>query len=451
VSGRRALALAAVLVTVTAVAADAQTRLAVTVFARIPAPGYPASTLVAADGTVYVGTFKSFTDPTYAGPAKVFAYSPRGVLERTYTITGETPNTPEGVQVASTDRQGNLYLLDQAPARVVELNPVTGAERTWATFATVPACTGAPNGDCTEGPSGNAPEPDFAAWGPDGSMYVTDYNQSLIWRIPPGGGTARAWFTSSALNGIIVGPAGIELMPDRHTLMLDTGGGGGDIAAGKLYTLPIEPNGQPGPLTQLWQSAPGAAPDGFAIARSGDVYVPLVGPSGNAVVEISPQGQQLAEVPANPVANETQTIPFDAPGSVTFDGDNILVGNQSSLQNDSAHWAVLEIYVGEPGLPLSLPPATVTATKSRYVLQMTPAHPVPGRRTRFSFLATIAGSAGYQPVAHALIRFDRHRARTSRRGRCMITATLRHADTRYRAILMVDRRWVSSALVATRG
>jgi hypothetical protein len=451
VRARRALALAAVLVTVTAVAADAQTRLGVTVFARIPAPGYPASTLVAADGTVYVGTFKSFTDPTYAGPAKVFAYNPQGVLERTYTITGETPNTPEGVQVAATDRQRNLYLLDQAPARVVKLNPVTGAETTWATFATVPACTGAPNGECTEGPGGNAPEPDFAAWGPDGSMYVTDYNQSLIWRIPPGGGKATVWLTSSTLNGIVVGPAGIELMSDRHTLRLDTGGGGGELAAGKLYKLPIEPNGQPGPLTQLWQSAPGAAPDGFAIARSGDVYVSLVGPSGNAVVEISPQGQQVAEGPASPVANETQTIPFDAPGSVTFDDDNILVGNQSSLENDSANWAVLEIDVGEPGLPVSLPPAAATATKSRYVLRMTPAHPVPGRRTRFSFLATVAGGAGHQPVPHAIIRFDRHRARTSRRGRCTITATLPHADTRYRAILVVKGRWRSSAVVATRG
>src|SRR5581483_9055470 len=103
--------------------------------------------------------------------------------------------------------------------------------------------------------------------------------------------------TSSALDGIIVGPAGIELMPDRHTLMFDTGGGGGDVLTGKLYTLGITAGGAPGGLHQIWQSAPAAAPDGFAIARSGNIYIALVGPTGNAVVEVSPTGAQVAQTP----------------------------------------------------------------------------------------------------------------------------------------------------------
>jgi hypothetical protein len=49
-------------------------------------------------------------------------------------------------------------------------------------------------------------------------------------------------------------------------------------------------------------------------------------------------------------------VPFDAPGSVAFAGDNLLVANQASLDNDAANWAILEIAAGEPGLPLSLPP-----------------------------------------------------------------------------------------------
>ena len=49
-------------------------------------------------------------------------------------------------------------------------------------------------------------------------------------------------------------------------------------------------------------------------------------------------------------------VPFDAPGSVSFDGDNVIVTNESSLLNDSADWALLEIDVGEAGQPLSLPP-----------------------------------------------------------------------------------------------
>jgi sugar lactone lactonase YvrE len=267
-----------------AVSAPAGARLAVSVFAPVPAPGYPSDVLVAPDGTVYAGSFHSFTTASDTGPAKVFAFSPAGKLERTYTISGETPGQPHGVQVAAIDRSGLLYLLDQAPARIVRLNPATGAQSTWATFASVPACVdGQPAGACTDGLGGSAPEPDLATWGPDGSLYVTDYTQDLIWRVPPTGGKATVWLTEPGFNGIIVGPSGIELMPGGHELMFDTGGGGGDdITTGKLYTVPIEAGGSPGPVTQLWQSGPLESPDGFAIARSGHIYVALVGPAGNA-------------------------------------------------------------------------------------------------------------------------------------------------------------------------
>jgi sugar lactone lactonase YvrE len=432
-----------------ALSAGAGAQPQVSVFARIPSPGYPANTLVAPDGTVYVGTFHSFTTASDTGPAKVFAYSPTGVLKRTYTISGETAGQPHGVQVAATDRQGRLYLLDQAPARIVRLNPTTGTQTTWATFASVPACVnGQPAGACTEGAAGNAPEPDFATWGPDGSLYVTDYNQSLIWRVPPGGGKATVWLTSSNFNGVIVGPAGIEMMPGGHELMFDTGGGGSNIAAGKLYTVPIEPNGGPGPLTQLWQSGQAEAPDGFAIARSGHIYVALVGPSGNAVDELSASGAELARIPANAAANQAQQIPFDAPGSVTFDGDSILVANQSALVNNTADMAVLEVDVGEPGLPQSLPPAS--ATVARCVLRVRPARASAGTRHRFRFVAKSRDGGRLSPLAGATVRFDGHRARTNRAGRAVIVVRLRRRGRRYRARVVRSGKTLCSAVVRTR-
>lgn len=432
-----------------ALPAAAVARLEVSVFAPIPAPGYPASSLVAADGTVYAGTFHSFTTPSDTGPAKVFAFSPQGQLERTYTIAGETPGQPHGVQVSATDRNGLLYLLDQAPARVVRLNPATGAQTTWATFASVPACVnGQPAGACTDGPGGNAPEPDFAAWGPDGSLYVTDYAQSLIWRVPPGGGAATVWLTDSSFNGIIVGPAGIELMPGGHELMFDTGGGGSDVLTGKLYTLPIEPNGGPGPITQLWESGAGEAPDGFAIAASGDIYVALVGPDGNAIDELSPGGQLVARVPGNALANQALPIPFDAPGSVTFDGDQVLVANQSALLNEPADMALLEVNAGEPGLPLSLPPAA-RATPG-CTLRVRPARVRGGRRERFRFTAKVSERGRSRPLAGAAVRFAGHRARTGRAGRAMITARLRGRGRRYRARVVRDGTVLCSVVVRTR-
>lgn len=328
----------------------------VSVLARVPAPGFPSNSVVS-DGTIYTGTFKSFTNPTDAGPSKVFAFSSTGQLLRSYTIGGQTPGTADAVQVASVDRHGTLYLLDQSPARVVKLDPRTGQQTTWATFSKVPACSPSRTTGCTDGLGGSTPEPDFAAWGPDGSLYVTDYNQDLIWRVPATGGPAQVWFTDRRFDGLIVGPAGIQLMADGHTLMVASGGSVSGLATGALYTLPILPGDRPGVLQPVWQSAPAQAPDGLAIARSGDIFLAEVGPLGNAVVEVSPQGRTLARFAGEAADAGGAMVPFDAPGSVTFDGDDIVVTNESSLLNDRGHWALIEIAVGQPGLAPSLPPA----------------------------------------------------------------------------------------------
>ena len=304
------------------------------------------------------------------------------------------------MQVSNVDRSGTLYLLDQDPARVIKLDPKTGAQTTWATFGS---------------PSGNPPEPDFSAWGPDGSLYVTDYNQALIWRVPPGGGAAHVWLSDSRLNGVVVGPAGIALEADQHTLMFDSGGGGANPSTGKLYTVPIQANGGPGALHQVWESGAAEAPDGFAIARSGNVYVALVGPTGNAVEELSPGGQEIARIDAPATASDGGTISFDAPGSVTFDGNELLVGNQSSIAGNSANWAILGINAGEPGQPLSLPPAP-PAPKTTYSLAANRQFIPIGTTVRVRFRATSSTGGHRSAIKGALVVLTTHRARTDRTG-----------------------------------
>src|SRR3954465_9637625 len=89
----------------------------VRVFAKVPAPGYPALTLVTPHGTVYVSTFTGVRGGT-PGPSKGFAYSSAGKLTRTYTVRGQSAGADHAVQVAERDRRGRLYLLDQKPSRV---------------------------------------------------------------------------------------------------------------------------------------------------------------------------------------------------------------------------------------------------------------------------------------------------------------------------------------------
>ena len=76
----------------------------------------------------------------------------------------------------------------------------------------------------------------------------------------------------------------------------------GNPLTGRLYTVPVQPDGAPGALTQVWESLPVDAPDGLAIAESGNVYVALAGTS--QVLMLSPQFAELARTPPDPVANQ---------------------------------------------------------------------------------------------------------------------------------------------------
>ena len=185
---------------------------------------------------------------------------------------------------------------------------------------------------------------------------MTDIEQALIWRVPRGGGRPSVWLTDPRLESIF-GPNGIQFMADGRTLMLAvTATVPARRRAGHRRALQGPPAsrraGRPA------ASASGAAarstgPDGFALGRSGKVYLALAGASQIAV--ISPTGEELARVPASPLENTAEEIPVDAPGSVAFLGRRALVTNHSAIRGDPSSWAVLDLYVGERGLPLLYP------------------------------------------------------------------------------------------------
>jgi sugar lactone lactonase YvrE len=246
----------------------------------------------------------------------------------------------------------------------VRLDPRTGRQRTWATFADVPTCSsaGAPQ-ECSNTLADNPPEPDYAAWLPDGSMVVTDYAQQLLWRVPPGGGRARVWLNDLQLDGEEFGPAGIVLRPNHRSLLLMVSASIGvndpdpdrTAARGALYRIRIDSSGHPTDLARLWRSGPGEAPDGFALARSGHVYVALSGPAGNAVAELArgPLGHwhEVWRVPGTAVDGATQPVPWDTPTSAQFLGDRLLVTNQAYFTGNTADMVVFDVAVGERAAP----------------------------------------------------------------------------------------------------
>lgn len=360
-----ALVVALVVALVPAVPAGAaveRARWRTEVFSLVPPPGYPAFAYAHPDGRVYAGTY---TDPRGdRSRSRVFEWSRRGALLRSWTVPGQDRDAPRGVQVATSDARGRLVLLEKSTARVLLLNPRTGRFRTYATVPDLPACrppesvtvrSKAPV--CSPNLVDKPAIPNFAAWGPRGQLFLTDYGQAVLWRVRPGGGVARPWLRDRRLDGGELGTTGLLLTRDRRALLVaqqSSGGlGDGNPASGKLFRLSLG-RGGPGPLRTVWESWPGDLPDGFGIARSGRIYLANAGLSQQLVV-LAPDGTELERFPEVPGPGENgSALPFDTPSSATFLGSRVLVANQSYPGNTDHH-ALLAVEVGERGAPVYVP------------------------------------------------------------------------------------------------
>jgi hypothetical protein len=318
--------------------ATARDRWSTSVFAVIPKPGFPAMAYVGPNGRVYEGTYDNPSGDSM--PSRVLEYDGNGTLLRSWTMRGQDLSQAHGVQVGTMDGAGKLMLLDKSPPRVVSLDPKTGEQTTVASF-----------------PTGSIPN--YAAWGPDGSLYVTDYGKPIIWRLPPGGSTPEQWLTDPQLDGGEFGTTGIALAGDRRTLIVgqqsEAGLNGGNPSTGRLFKVAIGGDGKPGPLTQLWESQPVDGPDGFAIAKSGNIYVALL--VANQIAVVGPDGVEKERFPAGPGGANGSAVPFDAPSSVRFLGTRLMVANQSYFTGTATNQAILDVEAGEPGLPEQIPPA----------------------------------------------------------------------------------------------
>ena len=327
--------LAAALVAAVAVSpassADPRPRFDTEVFALIPTPGFPARAYVAPNHRVYEGTYTNPSGDTV--PSRVLEYSRAGQLLRSWTISGQDLASDHGVQVATSDSRGRLVLLDKAPARVLLLNTRKGVQRTYATFP-------------------DEATPNYAAWGPRGELYVTDYTHPVLWRVPPGGGEAEVWSEDSRLNGLEFGTTGIVTAANRGSLFISQqssgGGGDGNPATGKLYELTIGGDGEPGAFRTVWESQPFDAPDGFAIDVDGRFYITLL--LSNQIAVVAPGGLELERFPsATGSGDNGSAVPFDNPSSAMFLGRRLMVANQAFASGDPARQAILDVWIGVRG------------------------------------------------------------------------------------------------------
>ncbi len=306
------------------------------VLALVPKPGFPAHAYVHPNGRIYAGTYDNPSGDTV--PSRVFEYLGDGTMVRSWTMEGQDLSQPHGVQAATSDARGRIVLLDKSPPRIQLLDRGSGAQLPYATFSP---------------PS----IPNYAAWGPDGSLYVTDYGRPILWRVPPGGGTPEQWLADPRLDGGEFGTTGIELEANRTSLLVsqqsEAGGAAGNPTTGRLWRVPIGADGKAGPMSQVWESAPVDGPDGFGIAKSGNVYIANL--ASNQLVVVGPNGQELERFPAGPGGENGSGVPFDAPSNVSFLGTRAIVAQQSYFTGNAANQAILDVETGEEGLPELIP------------------------------------------------------------------------------------------------
>jgi sugar lactone lactonase YvrE len=346
---RRAAAGCAALALVLAVAPGAmaaRARWDTRVLALVPSPGFPAMAYVAPNGRIYEGTYDNPAGDSIR--SRVFEYEGDGTLLRSWTIAGQDLSKAHGVQVGTSDASRRLILLDKSPPRILRLDPRTGAQTPYAGF-----------------PEGSIPN--YSAWGPDGSLYVTDYGKPTLWRVPPGGGTPQAWLSDPRLDGGEFGTTGIALQADHKTLLVaqqsEAGGSAGNPTTGRVFAVPIGADGKPGPMREVWESGPADGPDGFGIAKSGNVYVALL--AANQIAVVGPNGAERERFPSSPGGGNGSSVPFDSPSSVRFLGTRLIVAQQSYFTANTAHQAILDVESGEAGLPELIPGASAATPTAR--------------------------------------------------------------------------------------
>lgn len=346
------------------------------VFATIPYPGNPGG--LAVDGHIlYVDTSASNFDRPFDGSASVFAYNlgtgqPVHTARTPVVVPLEFPVQNMGLAGMALDAAGRLYIADMN-GRIMRVDPRTGTQDVYARFptATFTALNHMPT---------------FLAFAADGNLYVGDAGGGapIIWRIPPGGGTAQPWFVDPHMAGGWAGSVlGIAVDPTGQDLYFATGyqqpgmtiyrlpiahPDAGHLQAFHQYTdLVVSPCPPSAEVPNcLVPQALGAG--NIAFGRSGRLYVVLL--SKNQLSILRPDGTEETRFPS-PEVNARQPVPLSTPFDVTFNGQgSLLVSNGGDYSvgygpgratpptngfADPKTWVVFDIYVGDTGSPLARP------------------------------------------------------------------------------------------------
>jgi gluconolactonase len=225
---------------------------------------------------------------------------------------GATGGSMLGIAV---DGRGRVYACDDGNGEIARIDPATRAIETFA-----------------RGVGGvELDEPNVAAFGPDGSLYVTCSGDERPEIVRIRDGVTERWCDELVdyPNGMIVLPGGdAMLVIESH--------------AQRIARVPIGPDGAAGAATTFGE-LPDTDADGLALDADGYVWATLYRPDG--LVRFGPDGREVMRI------DDHLATTFDAPTNMVFVGEGLRRTVVANVGDRFLSWADLDV----AGTPLHYP------------------------------------------------------------------------------------------------
>ena len=273
-------------------------------FATLPAgDANPEGLTVDRKGNFYVTTFRPAAPE--GTPGRLIEFDRNGHLIRAIDVVGASSAL---LGLAFHPTTGMLLVLDFGHSEVLNVDPVTGFARV---FASIPVM------DPSVGSGVNALTFDKA-----GNVYISDSFQGIIWRTGPNGGVPVAWVNDPLLRTTGVpgfGANGLEFNGAQNALFVANTGDD------RVIEIPVA-NGTPGTPIQFVNSINGA--DGLAIDDSDNIWV--AANQSDEIVVIDKTGKVIAKLgDFDGIDRHGSPIGLLFPASPVFFGNWLYVTNLS--------------------------------------------------------------------------------------------------------------------------
>ena len=274
-------------------------------FATLPAgEAHPEGITVDREGNVYIVTVAVEKPRTSEGALLVF--DPQGKHLRTVTIKGSSRLL---LDLGFHPRTGQLLVVDYLGAKVLSVDPRTGAS---SVFMTV---------------SGKNPGLDGMTFDPAGNVYVTDAHQGIIWKVGPAGGEASAWVTSALLKPTRIPPTiganGLSFNNKKTALFV------ANTANDTIVKIPVTGSTLEPGTPEVFVNRIGGGPDGLIIDEHDNLWIACN--QSNEILVLEPtQGQVIAKLgDFGGIDRKGAPIGLLWSNSLVFHGGDVLVTNLS--------------------------------------------------------------------------------------------------------------------------